>query len=406
MRFTTILPSRAKTCFGFTPGGFLLTFAFTGLLLPAHLCVAQERCGLAKDFMVQALEHIKTGAPNEIEDGLQLLKHANEQCTSFGDAWYYRSLFERKLNQVAKANYSLSKAKMFGSEAMEQGLDPFTLASAESTANVPLGAVREKWALVIGISKFTDKRVPRLNYPGKDAQDLAALLKDPQVGRFKPENVHVVLDSLATTRQIKADLNWLARSAKPDDLVVIFISTHGSPRELDTREVNYIVTSDTEIKPQDSLFATALAMVELTEVVRSRILARRTAILLDTCHSGAATATGLRLVTAGVAESAVSQTTLDSIRQGVGRAIITSSQVGESSYENDDAQNGYFTYYLMKALRQSKGLDPIDKVYSSVRDGVSKSVQAKYKLPQHPVLSLSESKIDIILGAAPSSGGS
>jgi len=408
MRYATVLSSRLKIClsFGSALRWLLLTIACAGTVLLGHTqATAQERCGLDKDFMVQALEHIKTGATNEVEDGLQLLKHANEQCTSFGDAWYYRSLFERKLNQVAKANYSLGKAKMFGSEALDQGLDPFTLATAATPTGNVAGPVQEKWALVIGISKFTDKRVPRLNYPSKDAQDFASLLKDPQVGRFKPENVHVVLDSQATTRQIKADLNWLARSAKPDDLVVIFVSTHGSPRELDTRNVNYIVTSDTEIKPQDQLFATAFAMVELTEVVRSRILGRRTAILLDTCHSGAATATGLRLVTAGVGESAVSSETLDSLRQGVGRAIITSSQVGESSYENDDAQNGYFTYFLMKALRESKGLDPIDKVYGYVHDGVSKSVLAKYKLPQNPVLSRSDKGADIILGAAPGGGG-
>src|SRR5260370_33296716 len=116
-----------------------------GLLRP-NPCLGQERCGLAKDFMVQALEHIKTGATNEAEDGLQLLKHANEQCQSLGDAWYYRSLFERKLNQAAKANYSLGKAKMFGSEAMDQGLDPFVLATGGPTlTSKPPGPVREKW---------------------------------------------------------------------------------------------------------------------------------------------------------------------------------------------------------------------------------------------------------------------
>src|SRR5712691_8370313 len=153
MRCATVLSSRLKIClsFGSASRWLLLTIACSGIaLLGARAAQAQERCGLAKDFMVQALEHIKTGATNEVEDGLQLLKHANEQCTSFGDAWYYRSLFERKLNQVAKANYSLGKAKMFGSEAMDQSLDPFTLATgAETAGNVPVGPVREKWALVI-----------------------------------------------------------------------------------------------------------------------------------------------------------------------------------------------------------------------------------------------------------------
>jgi hypothetical protein len=375
----------------------VLAFIYAGLLPPLQPCFAQERCGLAKDFTVQALEQIKTGASNEVEDGLQLLKHANEQCASLG---------ERKLNQAAKANYSLSKAKMFGSEAMDQGSDPFVLATA-AAAQVKPGLVHEKWALVIGISKFHDPHVQRLNYPSKDAQDFAALLKDPQVGRFKPENVHVVINEDATTRKIKMELNWLARSAKPDDLVVVFLASHGSPRSRDIVGVNYIITNDTEVgdsnQHPDSLFATAFPMVDLSDIVRSRIRALRTAIFLDTCHSGAAA--GKTTPGSGFGDAGASRESLDRIRQGVGRAIITSSGVTESSYENDEAHNGYFTYFLMKALRQSQGLDPIDKVYDYVHQQVSKSVLAKLKLQQNPVLSLSDQSVDVVLGARPAGGG-
>jgi hypothetical protein len=371
---------------------------FGALLLGSVLSAsAQERCNLAKDLVFQGLERIKTGSNREAEDGLQLLKHALAVCNSDGDAWYYRSLFEKKLNRSAKADYSLEKAREWKSEAMEQKLDPFAVAAPEGTA--PRGGVHEKWALVVGISKFEDSNVPRLNYPSKDAQDLAAVLKDPNVGRFKSDHVHILVDQTATTHNIKTELNWLARSAEPDDLVVIFVSTHGSPRELDSRDVNYIVTRDTKIKPQDELFATALGMVELTQVVRSRILARRTAILLDTCHSGAAASGKNR----DVQESSVSSSTLDAIRQGAGRAIITSSQVGESSWEDDEDQNGYFTHFLVEALRKNKGLDPIQKVFDYVHDRVSRSVMTKYEVKQEPVLSVSDGKAEIVIGA-PSGG--
>jgi uncharacterized caspase-like protein len=387
-------------------GGAAVTF--TGLcvwlVLPAIWVVpssAQERCGVAHDFMVQALERIKTRSNTEVGDGLQLLKHANEVCTSLGDPWYYRSLFERRLNQTAKAEYSLHNAQKYGSEAMEQGIDPFSVATDKPMppSRLPAGTVRTKWALVIGVSQFGDKRVPRLNYPAKDAQDFAELLKSPEVGRFPADNVRVLLNGEATTRQIKAGLNWLARSAAPDDLVVVFISSHGSPREMDTRNVNYIITSDTEIRPQDDLFATALPMVEVTQVVRSRIQARRTLVLLDTCHSGAATA-GTQRLAEDVGESSVSAETLDAIRQGFGRAVIASSQAGQKSFENDDAKNGYFTYYLMQALKKSKGQDSIDKVYAYLRDEVSKSVAAKFQMQQTPVLSRSEQGAEIVLGMA------
>jgi hypothetical protein len=79
--------------------------------------------------------------------------------------------------------------------------------------------------------------------------------------------------------------------------------------------------------------------------------------------------------------------------------VIASSQVGEQSFEDDDARNGYFTYYLMQALKKSKGQDSIDKIYAYVHDQVSKSVSTKFKMQQNPVLSQSEHGTDIILGA-------
>jgi len=388
----------ARVLFSICRGAFFLTIAF---VLAAASVSAQQHCGVGRDFMVQALERVKTGSPGEVENGLQLLKHAVEVCAGLGDAWYYRSLFERKLNQPAKADYALRNAQKYRSDAMEEGVDPFSIATDKPAppSKLPDGLVRRKWALIIGISQFADSKIPQLNYPAKDAKDFAALLDDPQVGRFNPENVHVLLNADATTKEIKAGLNWLARSAQPDDLVVVFIASHGSPREMDTRNVNYIVTNDTEIGSQDQLFATALAMVEVTGVIRSRIQARRTLVLLDTCHSGAAAGgRGLRL-TADIGESSVGSETLDVIRQGFGRAIITSSQAGQQSYESDDIKNGYFTYYLVQALRNSQGKDSINKVYDYVREQVSSSVSAKFKAQQTPVLSQSDRGAEIILGA-------
>jgi uncharacterized caspase-like protein len=242
-----------------------------------------------------------------------------------------------------------------------------------------------------------------LNYPGKDAEDFASLLKDPQIGRFRPGNVHLVVDAEATTRKIKMELNWLARSAKPDDLVVVFLASHGSPRDWDIAGVNYIITNDTELgdaKDPDSLFATALPMVDLSDIVRSRFQARRTAIFLDTCHSGAATGSSVRGGALG--DGNASRQELDRIRQGVGRVIITSSTEKEKSWESQTFQNGYFTHYLIEALKRDKGLSPVDKVYAYVRDNVSQKVAAEVRAHQTPVLSRSEQGAEeIVIGAMP-----
>ena len=384
------------------PCRFLPVFALILIVAGSLWGEDQERCGVGKDYMVQALEQIKTGSREEVENGLQLLKHANEQCTSLGDAWYYRSLFERKLGHAPLADYSLKKAQMFGSEAMDQKADPFSLAAPQVPGEKVSPIVHDKWALVIGINKFQDTHVPKLKYTSKDAHDFADLLKDPAYGHFAEDHVHLLSDEQATTRRIKEELNWLARSAGKDDLVVVFLSSHGSPREKDTAGVNYVITNDTDLKDADSLFATALPMVELADVVRTRIRARRAAIFLDTCHSGAVTAAATM---GGFVTSQVAGPTFDRLTQGVGRIIIASSEAKQKSYESDKIRNGYFTYNLVRALKQDGGSAPVEKVFGFVHEQVAKQVLSDWKAQQTPVLSKSAELADIVIGVRPEASG-
>ena len=389
-----MIPARSFTATSFRVVVSLAFFATSA--------AAQDQCNLAKDLVVQALERVKAGTKDEAEDGLQLLKHATEVCISNGDAWYYRSVFERERGQPGNVQYALDKAKKFGSEAMAQGANPFRLATGTGAgvATVPTGALGEKWALVVGISKFQDKHLPRLNFASKDARDFNTLLLDPKVGRFKASNVHALIEGQVTVRELKMELNWLARSAQPNDLVVIFLSSHGTPRNRDTAEVNYIATSETETEPEDNLYATAFPMVEISDVVRTRIKAQRTVILLDTCHSGAAAGKIQAGGTTAVKDSSASDAALDRIRQGIGRAIVTSSSPEEQSYEGKPYENGYFTHFLLEALRRNNGHDSVEQVYASLKQNVSKaagSIQRK----QTPVFSKSEHGEEIVIGASP-----
>src|SRR5262249_46174433 len=92
--------------------------------------------------------------------------------------------------------------------------------------------VRDKWALLVGISNFEDAKVPHLKFGCKDAQDFYQYLIHE--GNFAPDHVRILLDSQATQRRIMSELGskYLARLAKPDDLIVVFFSTHGSPSQM------------------------------------------------------------------------------------------------------------------------------------------------------------------------------
>ena len=89
-------------------------------------------------------------------------------------------------------------------------------------------------------------------------------------------------------------LNWIARHAQPNDLVVIYIATHGTPRSVDSAGgANYVVTYDTETYKsgnfdEDTMYATAYPIVELANAVATRMKALRTVVFLDTCYIAAA----------------------------------------------------------------------------------------------------------------------
>jgi uncharacterized caspase-like protein len=390
--------------------GLLLCLCFCTLSAAAQ----DDRCGAGKDLVVQALERISPQSSNSaLEDALQLLKHAVSECTELGDAWYYRGLVEKRLGHDALAKYAMDKARFTNSEALQQGLNPFVLSTpgsrgltvvpgSESQADaapVRVGPVKQKWALIIGISRFADQGVPSLHFTTADATGLADALKDPSIGRFPPPNVHILTDEQATTKNIKEELNWIARHAEPNDIVLIYVATHGTPRTVDSAGgANYLVTYDTEISgpngiDQDALYATAYPMVELANAVATRMKSLRTAVILDTCYSGGSIRSGATTTTP-MATSAPSQQMLNHMTEGTGRIVLAASGANEESKESADLKHGYFTYYLLRALQQSKGRTPLSQLFATVSSQVSQQVSN-----QHPVMSRSSANDDFAIGA-------
>lgn len=370
-----------------------------------------DRCGAGRDLVVQALERISPQAGNSaFEDALQLLKHAVAECSELGDAWYYRSLVEKHLGHEALAKYAMDKARFTNSEALQQGLNPLVLstpaarglsaeAGSETKSSAPpvrVGPVTQKWALVIGIGRFADNSVPALRFTTADATSIADTLKDPNIGRFPPANVHTLSDEQATTKNIKEELNWIARHAEPNDIVLIYIATHGTPRTVDTAGgANYFITYDTEISGatglnEDALYATAYPMVELANAVATRMKSLRIAVILDTCYSGGAA--GNAPSATNILSTAPSDQMLKHMTEGTGRIVLAASSVNEQSLESPELKHGYFTYFLLQALQQGKGRTPLSQIFASVAQQVSQSVN------QHPVMSRSSADADFSIG--------
>ena len=368
---------------------------------------AAESCYAGKDLVVQALEHMRADSqPSQLSTPNELLKRATDLCSESGEAWYYRSLVEAKLNDPAHAAYAMRQAVRFNSEALQQKLNPFILATPGPKEAKPLPGIHQRWALVVGIGAFSDRTIKPLAYSTSDAGTFRDLLVDPKGAAFPATNVRFLSDGTATLRGIKEALNWLARSAGPDDLVVVYIASHGSSRDADTAGSNYILASDTEIGAEvnpDLLYASALPMVELANDVATRFQARRTAVFLDTCYSGGAVAEHDHQLAPGVANASVSEATLEHMGQGTGRIIFAASRTDQQSLESPALHHGYFTWFLVQALRAAP-TQPLSQIFSAVQGHVAAQVDtdyALYGLHQNPVMNRSSADTDFALANPP-----
>lgn len=142
------------------------------------------------------------------------------------------------------------------------------------------------WAVVVGVSKFKSlKANEQLQFADKDAEAFAKFIASPRGRGVAADNITLMLNEQATAGAIKKRLGTtLPRNAKPNDVVYIFLATHGMV-EKDEAKAAYILGSDAD--PED-LYTTAIPMKDLDDIVSNRLQkAGRIILLADACHSGA-----------------------------------------------------------------------------------------------------------------------
>lgn len=187
------------------------------------------------------------------------------------------------------------KNKVAGRECVSWDIEPYSL------DNKPPGPVRNRHALVIGVGQFKHG-IRKLHFAVNDAKLVADYLTNPRYGNFPSRNVTLLNDEQASSQAIQAGLADIEARAKKDDLVVVYISSHGAPPNV-YGHVN-IVTYDTEVlfgnKKQEELDTREKVLQRQalwdSSISRKRLhqffvnLAakgvKRTLMVLDVCYSG------------------------------------------------------------------------------------------------------------------------
>jgi class 3 adenylate cyclase len=210
------------------------------------------------------------------------------------------------------------------------------MAGSPGTRPAPDPPEGPRSALVIATTSYQDPELRQLRAPARDADDLAAVLGDPDVGAF---TVTRVIDQ--DERQLRREIDVFLSGRAVGDLVVVYLSCHGV---LDRRGRLYFAAADTL---KTHLASTAIPSAWLLDQLDD-CRARRQVLILDCCFSGA------------FAHGSKGGVDLDLERRlaghSRGRAVLTASRSGEYSFEGQAlsgaaAAGSVFTTGLVEGLR-------------------------------------------------------
>src|ERR1700722_18442264 len=84
--------------------------------------------------------------------------------------------------------------------------------------------IRDKWAVLVGLSHFQDAAIVPEPFSERAVMVLRSALYDPEFGKFAHDHVITLTQEQATKKGIEDALSepWLMTKALPNDLIVIY----------------------------------------------------------------------------------------------------------------------------------------------------------------------------------------
>jgi hypothetical protein len=239
----------------------------------------------------------------------------------------------------------------------------------------------QKYAVLVGVSKY--QHYPQsqwLDGCDLDAQSLADFLASPRGGTFPSQNVKLLLNEGATTRNVRLAFDYVIKNARPGDVVYLFFACHGKVDRYGAGEVGYLMLYDSE--PQ-FLNATALPMDEVRRYVDINLRqAAQVVLITDACHAGGV---GPGENDSKLRRSSVADHLLE-IGERNGALNIMACRRDESAVEDPRlGGHGVLTYALLKALSGDGNSAPDGTVRAQdVLEYITRQVPRLTGQQQHP----------------------
>ena len=220
-----------------------------------------------------------------------------------------------------------------------------------------------RWALVIGISKYQDTRIPSLRYGARDANSFYDWLISPSGGKYAPARVKLLINDKATGNNIKNALYMWLGQALEEDIITLYFAGHGSPQSPDHPENLFLLPYDVQY---DSVATTGFPMWDIETALKRFIKAKKVIVIADACHAGGVGQSFdvARRGGRGINIIPISSSLQDLSKIGDGVCIISASNDNQFSQESKKwgGGHGVFTYYLLKGLKGEADYSKDNKV--------------------------------------------
>jgi hypothetical protein len=208
------------------------------------------------------------------------------------------------------------------------------------------------YGLLIGVGHCTNYAPWSLPVTIKDAQAIQTCLTEPTLCAYPNDENHLrfLHDAAASRQSILDGLIWLKEQTEKEEeaTAVTYFSGHGW---LDEKTGKYYLIPG-DVKPFD-IPGTALSADDFIAALRE-IKVNRLLVIIDSCH-----AEGMAIskdvpeleLPPNFKSVPLPKSIAETLKQGEGRAVFTSSRGSQKSWIRKDGDLSIFTYHFIEALQ-------------------------------------------------------
>jgi WD40 repeat protein len=253
---------------------------------------------------------------------------------------------------------------------------------SSATVEPAFAHVPKMYVMAVGINRYRDKSL-RLRYAVQDSRSIVDIMRRVGKPLFNAVDVNTLYDEQATLAGLDAAFAEAQQHIYPQDVFIFYMAGHGVT--LDGRY--YFLPYDFRYTNEDAIRRSGINQDDFQRWL-SRIPARKSLILIDTCESGSFSKTLLAL--RGIAE----KTAVAKLTRATGRATILASTDEQPAAEGYQG-HGVFTYVLLQGLRHADaqfgnrdGYIDLFELAAYVNDQVPAITMNAFNFEQVPQVSL------------------